>query len=345
MLTMGRIGGAAGRGSARARLARLAAAIIGMAPGVACGLSPRDAPPLAGPSELALSLVVSATPDLIAQDGRSQSLVRVVAKGPDGEPIAGLSLRLMMFLDGVGQDYGALADKSLSTDASGVAATIYRAPAPPPATATEDRVVEIEVLPVGGDFSTATPRRVRIRLAREGVILPPNPPLAATFFHSPEQPHESETVQFDATPSSGVVASYAWTFGDGGSGVGPRPAHVYLVAGTYRVTLTVTDDRGARASSEPTPVTVVPAPDPMASFAFSPTDPQAGDPVNFDGTGSAVPAGRTIVEYLWNFGDGSGGAGRTAAHRFDRASTYTVGLMVVDSAGRRGVTSRTVLVR
>lgn len=58
----------------------------------------------------------------------------------------------------------------------------------------------------------------------------------------------------DATGSSdpeGALASYAWDLGDGsGSTDGPTTAHTYAAAGTYRVSLTVTDAAGQSAGLE-----------------------------------------------------------------------------------------------
>jgi PKD repeat protein len=52
---------------------------------------------------------------------------------------------------------------------------------------------------------------------------------------------------FDGSGSSdpdGVVSSYSWTFGDGGTGSGATPNHVYTNPGQYSVKLTVTDGEG-----------------------------------------------------------------------------------------------------
>jgi PKD repeat protein len=60
------------------------------------------------------------------------------------------------------------------------------------------------------------------------------------------------TVTFDGNSSSdadGSIASYIWTFGDGGSSSLVNPTHVYNAIGTYTATLTVTDNNGSSNSA------------------------------------------------------------------------------------------------
>jgi len=72
----------------------------------------------------------------------------------------------------------------------------------------------------------------------------------ASFTYTPDRPIVGETVTFDATlstPDGGTIISYVWKFGDGTpvvSETDPITTHAYTVAGTYNVTLTVTDDDG-----------------------------------------------------------------------------------------------------
>jgi PKD repeat protein len=48
-----------------------------------------------------------------------------------------------------------------------------------------------------------------------------------------------------STDSDGTIASRSWAFGDGGSSTATNPSHAYASAGTYSVSLTVTDNGGA----------------------------------------------------------------------------------------------------
>ncbi len=55
-------------------------------------------------------------------------------------------------------------------------------------------------------------------------------------------------VVFDATASDGDIRTYAWDFGDGKRGTGPRVAHLFTAEGPYEATLVVTDYENSRAS-------------------------------------------------------------------------------------------------
>ena len=152
------------------------------------------------------------------------------------------------------------------------------------------------------------------------------------------------TASFDASASSdsdGTIATYAWDFGDGHTGTGVTASHEYESAGTYEVTLTVTDDRGGvdEHSADVSVTAPVPNVAPVAAFTSS-TD---GLTASVDGSGSTDSDG-TIAGYAWDFGDTATGSGATASHEYAAAGTYTVTLTVTDDDGAQHAVSHDVTV-
>jgi PKD repeat protein len=161
---------------------------------------------------------------------------------------------------------------------------------------------------------------------------PVDVPPTASFTSNPDY----LTAWFDATASTDSddsIASYGWNFGDGTTATGATPHHKYAAAGTYTVTLTVTDLGGATGTKTAT-VEVVDAPPPSAFFVTSLSFLTA----SFDATGSADVDG-TIVSYAWDFGDGTTGTGVTVDHTYAVGGNYTVTLTVTDDDGHTGVSS------
>ena len=326
---------------------RIIVAVAGIAL-AACSLDKQAAPSFTGPSELGLSLAVTASPDIISQDGVSSSTVQIVARDPNSQPVAGLVLRAEMAVGGTVVDFGTLSSRTVSTGTDGRATLTYQSPPPPPASVASDTIVTILVTPVSSNFANSLTRSVLIRLARPGVILPPNGTPVARFFFSPTQPKEFETVLFDASTSTddGQIVSYQWVFGDGAAAQGLRVTHAFPLAGTYNVVLAVTDDQGKTASSAPTPVIVAVAGKPTASFTISPTDPIAGHAVFVNAAASKPTPGFQIVSHQWDFGDGFGAdGGSTQSHTYVKAGTYTIVLTITDSSGQSATASQTVTVK
>jgi PKD repeat protein len=315
-----------------------------------CALDKQETPALTGPSELGLSLVVSASPDIITQDGHSQATISVVARDAASQPVSGVTLRLQSLVNGTPVDFGVLSSKVISTGPDGRASTVYQAPSAPPPTQSTDTTVTISVTPVGSNYAATVARQVDLRLARPGVIIPPNAGPNAAFFFSPTTPREDIDVFFDGSASTGSIVSYHWSFGDGrtSSSAEPTARHHYGVIGTYSVVLTVTDHLGRSHTSAPTTVTIASSADPTAALTASPVSPRPHiDTVNFNASGSKASAGRSIVEYQFDFGDGSPfqtGPSPVAQHVYTDALTYTVVLRVMDDTGRYGTATQTVTV-
>ena len=104
------------------------------------------------------------------------------------------------------------------------------------------------------------------------VSAPSQPPPVASFTFTPQEPIIGEEVTFTAEGSYDPaslrpksIVSYAWDFGDGRTGTGKVVTHTYNNVGNFQVTLTVTDNEGAKGTAQQTITVGLPAPPPPPS--------------------------------------------------------------------------------
>ena len=176
-----------------------------------------------------------------------------------------------------------------------------------------------------------------------------NQPPIANFAFSPKTAHINEVVTFKATGCSdkdGTIVSYEWDFNNDGiyDATGTTVSHVFHRGGGQIVTLKVLDDDGAPGyKTEVVPVEFV---RPAADFTYTPTSPEVGDVVTFDGSNSSAPDGR-IEFYEWDFNnDGKTDAtGMTVTHVFTSGGSKSVTLKVTDNDGVTDYITKTVFIR
>lgn len=158
------------------------------------------------------------------------------------------------------------------------------------------------------------------------------PPVAHA---GPDRLVTASLITFDGTRSTDLddkVARYEWDFGDGGTGSGPTPTHVYAKPGTYEVKLTVTDASGTIRSSASDTMQVIVNARPIAD-AGPDLIGAPGETLTFQGSRSLDPDG-SIAAYQWDFRDGGTATGQVVRHAFAKPGTYLVRLKVIDNTGQ-----------
>jgi PKD repeat protein len=162
--------------------------------------------------------------------------------------------------------------------------------------------------------------------------------------------YEDEVVYFDGSattddsfllPSPPTKLEYYWSFGDGTTGTGVTPQHVYSNEGLYNVELRVTDNVGCTRNDFMTvyvknkPPEAIASIYPAESYAdVSSWSVEEDEYILFDASlSSDTVSDQRTLQYLWDFGDNSKSSEIRPTHRYTSAGTYTVKLTVTDNNG------------
>lgn len=94
---------------------------------------------------------------------------------------------------------------------------------------------------------TVTPDVAPVSISVREQNRPPRP----MFDFTPSEPTVNDQVVFidRSTDPDGKIVSWEWEFGDGARALEQSPTHRYAADGTYTVTLTITDNDGAKATT------------------------------------------------------------------------------------------------
>ena len=143
----------------------------------------------------------------------------------------------------------------------------------------------------------------------------------------------------------GSITSYLWDFGDGSAtATTQNPLHSYTAAGSFVVTLTVTDNAGNGSTpvTKQVTVTAAQAGAPTANFTVSCSS------FDCDVTDHSVGnGGATITAWAWDFGDfQTSNVKNPPIHTYNvnAVATFTITLRVTDNNGLTGTTSKEITV-
>lgn len=140
------------------------------------------------------------------------------------------------------------------------------------------------------------------------IVKPSETPIA-NFTYSPEQPLEGKSVTFNAsfsTPDGGNITSYLWSFGDGTealyveANLTDTATHNYTSAGTYTVTLNITDSKG-KSDATQTIISIYRHDVAIVNVALEKTEVKAGENLKINVTvanqGNLIETFNVTVSY------------------------------------------------
>jgi PKD repeat protein len=169
----------------------------------------------------------------------------------------------------------------------------------------------------------------------------------ASFTVTPTSGNAPLTVTLDgsgSTSPSGTITGYQWQSGEGQVENDQITSITYNQPGTYTISLTVTDSAGLTDTTTQT-IVVNEIQVPTASFTATPTSGDAPLTVTLDGSESTSSSGNEITDYQWQSSEGQVKNGQNTSITYTQAGTYTISLIVTDSAGLSSTsTSQTIVV-
>jgi gliding motility-associated-like protein len=154
------------------------------------------------------------------------------------------------------------------------------------------------------------------------VVVHPKP--IANFFSLDTAGCVNHTASFtdQSTTATGVVNSWQWDFGAGGSSL-QNPTFTFTAPGNYQVSLVVSNSWGCISEAITRPNYIKVYPRPVPSFTTN-TNHTCDTVLTIQFTNATTGTGP--ITYLWNFGDGQTSTQTNPSHTYTGTGVYNVTL-------------------
>ncbi len=156
-----------------------------------------------------------------------------------------------------------------------------------------------------------------------------------TTFPSPKADFQSTVQKYCTVPAavtfenlSQEAVSAKWSFGDSTTSTQMEPSHTYKMNGTFDVKLRVTNEQGCMDSvTKPGYIHVA---DPEVQFIGQHNSGCVPLTVEFQ---NEIKSPDPVVQYFWDFGDGSTSTSANPSHQYTQEGTYDVKLRITTASG------------
>jgi tetratricopeptide (TPR) repeat protein len=178
-------------------------------------------------------------------------------------------------------------------------------------------------------------------------LLRVNEPPIAHFIYDKRDLNVGKEIDFNAASSKdpdGKIIDYTWDFGDSSAPERNQTVkHSYSLGGRKTIEITVEDNGNATSTySEDIHINLPP----IATFSCEPLEPQTGDRVIFNASGSEDPEDGKM-RYIWDFGEGrepDTWIKPIAKYTYEERGDYEVILTAIDDDGAKSEFRKSVVV-
>lgn len=142
-------------------------------------------------------------------------------------------------------------------------------------------------------------------------------------------PHFIQFTDLSTAPPGTTITSWKWEFGDGETSTEQNPRYNYKEAGSYTVTLTITNDKGcSKLITKPNYINITPGVEPDFTFV----DPNVCmAPATYSFINNSKGPGN--LSFSWDLGNGNTTTTQNASTTYQVNGTYKVLLFVTSDMG------------